>query len=141
MKTKTVYFAVLFLLLFFFMNSSGIGGPVMPNETIITGIVSGFEKGSPYPQNEETRQPEYNKITVLIESSEDVDGEENILTKKKGEHITFYTKEPLLPGVPGVPGLKDIKDMKGKRIKVHISYRGDEHGGLWWGYNLKILQQ
>ena len=104
----------------------------MPNEAIVTGIVSGFEKGSLYPQNEETRQPEYNKITVLIESSEDVDGEENLLTKKKGEHITFYTKEPLSPA---------IKDMKGRRIKVHISYRGDERGGLWWGYNLQILQQ
>lgn len=138
MKTKTVYFAVLFLSLFFFMNSSGIGGPVIPNETIITGIVSKFEKGSPYPQNKETRQPEYNKITVLIESSEDVDGEENLLTNKKGEHITFYTKEPLSPGVPDI---KDMKAMKGKRIKVHISYRGDERGGLWWGYNLQILQQ
>lgn len=132
MKTKTVYFAVLFLSLFFFMNSSGIGGPVIPNEAIITGIVSKFEKGSPYTQNKETRQPEYNKITVLIESSEDVDGEENLLTKKKGEHITFYTKELLSPDMP---------DMKGKRIKVHISYRGDERGGLWWGYNLQILQQ
>ncbi len=135
MKTKVIYFTVLFLSLFFFMNSSGIGGPVIPNETIITGIVAGFEKGSPYPQKKETRQPEYNKITVLIESSEDVEGEENLLTEKKGEHITFYTKEPLSPDMP------DIKDMKGKRIKVHISYRGDEHGGLWWGYNLKILQQ
>lgn len=141
MKTKTVYFAVLFLSLFFFMNSSGIGGPVIPNETIITGIVSKFEKGSPYPQNKETRQPEYNKITVLIESSEDVDGEENLLTNKKGEYITFYTKEPLAPGVPDMPDIKDMKAMKGKRIKVHISYRGDERGGLWWGYNLQILQQ
>lgn len=138
MKTKTVYFALLFLSLFFFMNSSGIGGPVIPNETIITGIVSKFEKGSPYPQNKGTRQPEYNKITVLIESSEDIDGEENLLAKKKGEYITFYTKEPLSPDMPDI---KDMKAMKGKRIKVHISYRGDERGGLWWGYNLQILQQ
>lgn len=132
MKTKFIYFTMLFLSLFFFMNSSGIGGPVIPNEAIITGIISKLEMASPYTQNKETRQPEYNKITVLIESSEDVDGEENLLAKKKGEHITFYTKEPLLP---------DKKDMKGKRIKAHISYRGDEHGGLWWGYNLEILQK
>lgn len=132
MKTKLIFFTGLFLTLLFFINSRGIGGPVMPNEVIITGIVSGYEKASPYPDNDETKQTKYNKITVLIESSEDVEGEENLLTIKKGEHITFYTKEPLL---------HIMKNLKGKRIKVNISFRGDEHGGLWWGYNMQILQQ
>lgn len=132
MKTKLIFFTGLFLTLFFFINSRGIGGPVLPNEAMITGIVSGFEMASPNPENGETKQTKYNKITVLIESSEDVEGEENLLTNKKGDHITFYTKEPLS---------QIMKSLKGKRIKVNISYRGDEHGGLWWGYNLEILQQ
>ena len=100
--------------------------PVIPNVALIKGIVLECEAMS---SNQLGMQPEQTiyRLTVQIESSEDVGKMPNLLKKKQGKEIAFYTKKPL------------PSDILRKRIKAKVSFAGDERGGRWWVHEIEIL--
>jgi len=100
--------------------------PVIPNVALIKGIVLECEAMSSTQLGMQPEQTIY-RLTVQIESSEDVGQMPNLLKEKQGKEITFYTKKSL------------PSDILKKRIKARVSFRGDERGGLWWVHEIEIL--
>ena len=100
--------------------------PVIPNVALIKGIVLECEAMS---SNQLGMQPEQTiyRLTVQIESSEDVGKMHNLLKEKQGKNIAFYTKKPL------------PSDIQKKRIKARVSFKGDERSGRWWLHEIEIL--
>lgn len=117
-------FSVVFLL---FVVGRVTGGPVIPNGALITGVILEYRIVSSRLLGIQPDQTLY-KLTIHLESSEDIAGMPNLLKGKEGEDITFYTKE------------KFPSDIFGKKVKAEVSYRGDEHGGRWWTRSIKILE-
>ena len=103
------------------------GGPVIPNGTLITGVILEYGILSSRLLGIQPDQTIY-KVTICLESSEDIDGMPNLLRGKEREDITFYTKERLSP------------DIFGKKVRAEVSYRGDERGGRWWVRSIKIIE-
>jgi hypothetical protein len=100
--------------------------PVVPNASLIKGMVLESEAISSTVlgmQSEKT----ICKLTIQIESSDDVGEMRNFLKGKEGKDMVFYTKEPL------------PSQMVKKRINARVSYRGDEREGLWWAHEIEIL--
>jgi hypothetical protein len=100
--------------------------PVIPNVALIKGIVLEYEVMSSTQLGMQPEQSIY-RLTVQIESSEDVGQMPNLLKEKQVKDIAFYTKKPL------------PLDILRKRIKAKVSYRGDERGGQWWVHEIEIL--
>lgn len=121
--TKTV------LSLFFLLFAAGsvTGGTVIPNGALITGVILEYGIVSSRLLGIQPDQTLY-KLTIHLESSEDIVGMPNLLRGKEGEDITFYTKERL------------SSDIFGKKVRAEVSYRGDERGGRWWMKGIKILE-
>jgi hypothetical protein len=100
---------------------------VVPNSALITGIILEYGTVSSRLLGIQPDQTLY-KVTIRLESSEDIDGMPNLLRGKEGEDISFYTKEKLS---------SDIFD---KRVRAEVTYRGDERRGRWWLRSIKILE-
>lgn len=100
---------------------------VIPNSSLITGVVLEYGIVSSRLLGMQPDQTLY-KLTIHLESSEDIVGMPNLLRGKEGEDITFYTKEKL------------SSDIFGKKVRAEVSYRGDERGGRWWVRSIKILE-
>jgi len=100
---------------------------VVPNSALITGVILEYGIVSSRLLGIQPDQMLY-KLTIHIESSEDIVGMANLLKGKEGEDISFYTKEKLS---------FDIFD---KRVRAEVTYRGDERGGRWWLRSIKILE-
>lgn len=100
--------------------------PVIPNVALIKGIVLESKEISSTLLDIQPEQTMY-KLTIQIESSEDVGEMPNFLKGEQGKDIDFYTKKPL------------PLDILRKRIRAKVSYRGDERGGRWWVDKIEIL--
>jgi hypothetical protein len=100
---------------------------VVPNSALMTGVISEYGIVSSRLLGMEPDQTLY-KLTICLESSEDIVGMPNLLKGKEGEDITLYTKEKLSP------------DIFGKKIRAEVTYRGDERGGRWWLRSIKTLE-
>jgi len=122
-KTKTA----LFLAFLIFASSHVAAVTVIPNGALITGVISEYGMVSSRLLGIQPDQTIY-KVTIHLESSEDIDGMPNLLRGKEREDITFYTKERLSP------------DIFGKKVRAEVSYRGDERGGRWWVRSIKIIE-
>ncbi len=112
-------------LAFFAAFSTASAVPVIPNAALIKGIVLGCESISSTLLGMQPEQTIY-KVTIQIESSEDVNEMRNFLKGKEGTDMVFHTKKPLPSGI-----LR-------KEIKARVSYRGDERKGLWWILEMEI---
>jgi hypothetical protein len=100
--------------------------PVIPNVALIKGIVLECEVMSSTQLGMQPEQTIY-RLTIEIESSEDVGQMPNLLKGKQGKDIAFYTKKSL------------PSDIQKKRIKAKVSFAGDERGGRWWVHEIEIL--
>jgi hypothetical protein len=107
---------------------AGIVGavPVIPNVALIKGMVLKSERMSSTQLGMQPEQTIY-RLTVRIESSEDVGEMPNLLKGIQGKDIDFYTKKSL------------PSDIQKKRIKARVSFKGDERGGRWWLHEVEIL--
>ena len=115
-------------MVFLLFAAGGVtGGTVIPNGALITGVTLEYGIVSSRLLGMQPDQTLY-KLTIHLESSEDIVGMPNLLRGKEGEDITFYTKEKL------------SSDIFGKNIRAEVSYRGDEHGGRWWVRSINILE-
>jgi hypothetical protein len=114
------------ILAFIVLVSTANAVPVMPNASLIKGIILGCEAISSTLLGMQPEQTIY-RLTIQIESSEDVGELRNFLKGKEGKDMAFYTKKPL------------PSDIAEKRIKARVSFRGDERGGLWWIHAMEIL--
>lgn len=124
-KSITLSLLVMVILLSFYLRVSA--APVVPNTAVITGVVFEYGIVSARLLGIQPEQTIY-KITIHLESSEDVPGTPNLLKGKKGQDITFLTKEQL------------SSDIFGKKIRAEVSYVGDERGGRWWLRTAKVLE-
>jgi hypothetical protein len=120
----TIVLSVIFLL---FVAGNVTGGTVIPNSAFVTGIILEYGMVSSCLLGIQPDQTLY-KLTIHLESSEDIDGMPNLLRGKEKENLTFYTKEKL------------SSDIFGKKVRAEVSYRGDERGGRWWMKSIKIFE-
>ena len=126
-RVKSFILTVLSVIFLLFAVDNVTGGTVIPNGTFITGVTLEYGIVSSCLLGIQPDQTLY-KLTIHLESSEDIVGMPNLLMGKEGEDITFYTKERLSP------------DIFGKKVRAEVTYRGDERGGRWWVRSVKILE-
>lgn len=122
-----ILLAVLSIASLLYISGTAITGPTVPNEAFTVGIVSEYGIISSRLLGIQPEQPIY-KLTILLESSEDVAGMPNLLMGKEGQDITFYTKE------------RQSSDLFSKKVKAKASWSGDEHGGRWWVRDVKVFE-
>jgi hypothetical protein len=113
------------LLGFLLLVNIGLGVPVAPNDSIVTGVVLEY---AILNSKLESIEPEQVLHTLRIEvlSSEDVPGMANFTRRVVGEVIKVYSKEWLSPY------------LFGKMIKANVQFVGDEWGGRYWIRNISI---
>lgn len=124
---RIITLTTLSMVFLLFAAGSVTGGTVIPNGALITGVTLEYGIVSSRLLGIQPDQTIY-KVTIRLESSEDIDGMPNLLRGKEREDITFYTKERLSP------------DIFGKKVRAEVSYRGDERGGRWWVRSIKIIE-
>ena len=124
---RIIILTVFSMVLLLFVVGRVTGGPVIPNDALITGMILEYGIASSRLLGIQPDQTLY-KLTIHLESSENIVGMPNLLRGKEGEDITFYTKEKL------------SSDIFGKKVKAEVSYRGDEYGGRWWMKSIGILE-
>lgn len=116
----------LMMLVLFPLNVYGGGVPVIPNEAVIAGTVRGYCKVSSLLLNIEPEQVIY-RLTVTVESSEDVEGLPNLVKGVIGEDIILESKEEISPAIFG------------KRVRVRVRVAGDERGRRFWINSIRII--
>ncbi len=133
MKNKVRDLTIVFLisLIFFFpivgSCASLLSVPVVPNESVIEGVISEYAILSSRIINIRPDQVLY-RLTIYIESSENIGNKPDFFSGREGQDIRFYTKEKLSP------------EIFGKKIKAKVRYKGDERGGMFWIRNIEIIR-
>jgi hypothetical protein len=93
--------------------------PVIPNESVIEGVVVEYAIVSSRLTGVKPEQTLY-RLTISMTSSHPVDNEANLLVDKVGKDVLFYSREELPP------------ELFGKKIRAKARYKGDERGGRYW---------
>jgi len=93
--------------------------PVLPNQTLITGIVLEYSIVHARTLGIEPDMPIY-RLIIKIESTGAIAGMPDLLKDSEGKEEIFYSREHISP---------DVFD---KRIRAIASYSGDERVGRWW---------
>lgn len=88
-----------------------IGVPAAPNKSLVTAEIISISKG-PWPGSYQ--------IELLIQDSQDIPGFANFTKSRVGQIISAVTRAE-------VKGLR-----RGEMIQAQLTYRGDEHGGLFF---------
>jgi hypothetical protein len=101
---------------------------VMPNESVVKGIVSGYCAVSSRLLDIKPEQVIY-KITIKIESSENIKNLPDFINGKEGQDITFHTKE------------KQPVEILGKKIKARARFKGHDRGGTYWMNNIEFIAE
>ncbi len=134
MKSKVRNLAIVFLILssICFVAILGscvsvLSAPVVPNESVIEGVVSEYAILSSRIINIRPNQVLY-RLTIYIESSEGTGNKPGFLSGREGHDVRFYTKERLSP------------DLFGKKVRARVRYKGDERGGMFWIRNIEITR-
>ncbi len=112
---RATLLSLIFCLLFTLPANAG---PAAPNETIVKGRVVEYGVISSGLLGIKPETPLY-KLVVSLEKAEGTRGP-NFLKDKEGKTVALYSKERLSSG------------LFGKRLKITVTYRGDERGGLFW---------
>lgn len=113
---------------FFAIEGKNASVPAIHNESTIEGIVSEYAIISSRLIGIKPEQILY-RLTINIESSENISDKPNLLGNKKGQDIQFYSREKLSP------------ELFGKVIRAKVEFTGDEKGGLFWIKNINILNR
>ncbi len=128
-RVLTIVFLISLICFFPIVGSSVslLSVPVVPNESVIKGVVSEYAILSSRIINIRPDQVLY-RLTIYIESSESIGNKPDFLSGREGQDIRFYTKKRLSP------------ELFGKKIKAKVRYRGDERGGTFWIRNIEIIR-
>lgn len=109
------------------VEKESISVPVIPNESIVNGVVSEYSIVSSRLIGIKPEQTIY-RLTINIDSSEGISDKPNLLNNKNGQDVQFYSKEKLSP------------EIFGKKIKALVRYTGDETGGIFRIKNIEIIK-
>ncbi len=101
--------------------------PAAPNESIIIGTVSAYCEISSRLLNIRPEMVIY-KITVLVESSKNIEGYADFTQGKEGQDIELLTKQ------------KPPSNLYGKKIKAGVTFRGDARRSSYWIRHLEIIE-
>lgn len=110
------------------MGGYGNSVPVVPNEAIVIGTVCEYSIVSSRLLKIQPEQIIY-RLTIIVDSSEDVEGMPNLVKGKEGQDITIHSKEKL------------PSDLFGKKVRVRVKLMGDEKGRLLWINNIDVIQK
>lgn len=117
----------LFCVLFIFIGSC-ISVSVIPNESVIEGVVSEYAIVSSRLVNVSPEQTLY-RLTVHVESTDTIGGGPDFLAERIGRDVQFYSKENISP------------DIFGRSIKAKVTFRGDERGGMFWIRDVQLKKE
>ncbi len=129
-KSKSCNMIIVSLATLLFLVSvekESISVPVIPNESIVNGVVSEYSIVSSRLIGIKPEQI-ICRLTINIEASEGINDKPNLLNNKNGQDMQFYSKEKLSP------------EIFGKKIKALARYTGDEKGGIFWIKNIEIIK-
>lgn len=93
--------------------------PAAPNESVITGQVLGFSQQDASLHSIKQAKTIY-ILTIRIDEVQDVPGMVNFLKASQNEVITAYSRDE-------IPA-----DSYQQTITAHVTYFGDERGGIYW---------
>jgi hypothetical protein len=93
--------------------------PAISNESIVSGEVLGYSVVSSSLLEMQPLMPVY-RLEIVVKTSEEVKGMRSFTRDKMGKLLSLYSKEKL------------SAELFGKIIKAHVSYQGDEKGGMFW---------
>jgi hypothetical protein len=113
--------------IFLLFGQASASMPVVPNESLIEGVVSEYAIVSSGLVGIVPEQVLY-RLTVSVESSGPVGEMPDLIKDKVGQYIQFYSKEELFP------------DLFGKRIRAKASYRGARGLGKYWIYAVEVIR-
>ena len=116
-KFMTAVLSSLFVLFIFIGSCNSV--PVAPNESMVEGVVSEYAVLSSRLVGVRPAMILY-RVTVKVESTEKIGGVSDFLSDRVGQDVQFYSKE------------KISADVFEKRVKIKVTYRGDERGGAFW---------
>jgi hypothetical protein len=112
---------------FFFVTEEKISAvPAAPNESIVIGIVKECTIISSRLINIQPDQALY-RLTIHVESSESLHGGPNFVKSEEGRDVQLYSKG------------KIPFELLHKRLKMKVTYSGDERGGLLWISSYEIV--
>jgi hypothetical protein len=100
--------------------------PAISNESIVTGEVLGYSVVSSSLLDMQPLMPVY-RLEVVVKTSEEVKGMRSFTRDKVGKLLSLYSKEKL------------SVELFSKIIKAHVSYQGDEKGGMFWIKEFEVL--
>jgi len=130
MKNRLRYIALvssLSVLFLFILVASCASVPVIPNESIVEGIVSEYAVLSARLAGGPAEQVFY-RLTITVESSEKKGRGPDFLRNRTGRDVQFYSKDRLSP------------DLFGRKVRARVRYRGDERGGRFWILEIETLE-
>jgi hypothetical protein len=102
------------------------GVPVVPNGTLLTGIVHCVQQ---VEASNLGIEPEMTISVASIEilEAQDVKGVTNRLAGQEGETIVVLSKDQI------------PESAVGGRVQALVSFRGDEHGGAYWSEEESLM--
>ncbi len=128
MKKKKFILLTLSLLIFFALQGKANSVAAVSNTSFFEGNVIEFAIVSSRLAGIKPEQRLY-KLTVKIESSHAIGEGPDFLHKMVGQEVCFYSRHEL------------SSDLFGKKIKARARYKGDERGGMYWIYNIALIER
>ena len=101
--------------------------PAAPNQSIVKGTVSAYCEISSRLLNIRPEMVIY-KITVLVESSGNIEGYSDFTRGKEGREIELLTKQ------------KPPSGLYGNKIKARVTFRGDARRSSYWIRHLEVIE-
>lgn len=96
------------------------GAPIAPNESWVVAEVVAFSVVDSSTLNIQPQQKLF-RFQLRITSVEAIAGADNVLRGYEGKTIEALARDPFGTG-----------DLKGQKIRVRISFQGDERRGHYW---------
>lgn len=97
-----------------------IGVPAAPNKSLVKAEIVSVGKG-PWPDSYQ--------IELLIQASQDIPGFANFTKSRVGQIISAVTRT-------------EVEDLReGEVIQAQLTYRGDEHGGLFLVMSISPVEE
>lgn len=109
------------------LSDEGQGGPVEPNNSLVTAKVFKYSIVNSRLEGIEPEQTLYTLVTE-VQASENVDGTPNFTAREVGNLIKVYSKEELLPS------------LFGKTIEADVQLIGDEQVKRYWISNIRVIE-
>ncbi len=116
------------LMLLFIHEARGTSMPAIDNKSLIQGVVCEYSIVSSALIGIKPQQILY-RLTVTIESSDNIGEGPDFLANAIGNNIQFLSKDTL------------SSDLFGKKIKAKARFKGDERGGVYWISDVELMEK